>query len=254
MKEQSLSKQDAYFEANIQNIIRFAQNRSSPEFSSFLDERQRMEAQTVLNREKAQNYMFFGGTDNCDRTVLGVFPDSIECKNDYFPIVALEITCKGHESMSHRDCLGSLMGLNIKREVIGDIIVKDNTFIVFVLADIADFIIMNLDKIGRRNVTVAYYDGEPVEKKQEYAEITGTVSSMRLDCVVALLINKSRSIAVQTINAQLVKVNYQDVQNVSKTVNGGDVITIRGKGKFIVADDFKKTKKDRYFITVKKLL
>ncbi|MEG0692446.1 MAG: YlmH/Sll1252 family protein [Oscillospiraceae bacterium] len=248
------TKQDEYFKSNIINMIHFARNRNSPKFSAFLDERQQIIAQEILNASKYSNYKFFGGLENCDRVILGVFPERQPMQNDAFPITSLKLTYSDKNEISHRDCLGSLMGLQIKRESIGDIVVLDTCSILFADNDIADFICLNLDKVGRANVKVTIADGVEIEKKQEYQEITGTVSSLRLDCIIALLLNKSRTVATQTIQANLVKVNYQDEQNVSKQISEGDVITIRGKGKFIVEGPIKKTKKDRCFITINKLL
>ncbi len=247
-------KQDDYLKSNISNIISFAKNRNSPKFSAFLDERQRMIVQEILNALKYSNYKFFGGVKDCDRVMLGTFPEGQPVQEDCFPITTLKLSYSDKNAVSHRDCLGAIMGLQIKRESIGDIIVQDKFAIIFVDNDIADFININLDKVGRANVKVTVTDTIEVQKKQEYQEINGTVSSLRLDCVVALLLNKSRTIAVETIQANYVKVNHQESQNVSKQICEGDVITIRGKGKFIVEGPIKKTKKDRFFITINKLL
>ena len=248
------TKQDEYLKSNISNIIHFAKNRNTPKFSTFLDERQQIIAQEILNSLKYHNYKFFGGIENCDRTILGVFPEYQTMETDIFPITALELTYSDKNGISHPDCLGSLMGLQIKRESIGDIIVSDKSAILFVDTDIADFIRFNLDKVGRASVKVAVVDTIDVDKKQEFQQITGTVSSLRLDCIVALLINKSRTIATQTIQSNLVKLNYQDTQNVSKQIVEGDTITIRGKGKFIVMGPIKKTKKDKCYVTINKLV
>lgn len=254
MKDKISTKQDEYFKSNISNIINYVKFRNLPKFSSFLDERQVIIAKEILKSLKCENYKFFGGVNNCDRVILGVFPDGQAVDEDYFPITALKLTYSVKNEISHRDCLGSLMGLQIKRESVGDIIIQDNFAIVFVSDDIADFVTINLCKVGRSNVSISICDTFDIVKKQEFKEITGTVSSMRLDCIVALLLCKSRTIAVQTIKANLVKLNYQDIQNVSKIINIDDVITIRGKGKFIVEGPLRKTKKDRCFIKINKLI
>ena len=243
------NKQDEYLKSNIKNMVHFTQNRNSAKFSAFLDERQQMIATEILNSLNCSDYEFFGGTDQCDRVMLGIFP---EHQSRDFPITPLELIYSEKNTISHRDFLGSLMGLQIKRESIGDIIVSDKITILFVDTDIADFITLNLDKVGRANVKVRIAQTIDIENKQTFEEITGTVSSLRIDCVVALLLNKSRTIATQTIQSNLVKVNFQDVQNISKQVSEGDTITIRGKGKFIVVGPMKKTKKDKYYITINK--
>lgn len=248
------AKQDDYLKSNISNMISFARNRNSPKFSTFLDERQRQIAQEILNSSRFDHYRFFGGIDNCERVILGVFPEGADALAQSFPIVPLTLAYSQKNKVSHRDCLGSLMGLQIKREAVGDIVVEDSFAIVFVDEDIAEFILQNLSKAGNATVSVSVSQSVEVEKKQEVQVLTDTVSSLRLDCVVAFLLSKSRTIAAQTIGANLVKVNHQETQNVSKQIGEGDVITIRGKGKFILQSPIKITKKDRCFITVNKLL
>ncbi|MEG1996622.1 MAG: YlmH/Sll1252 family protein, partial [Oscillospiraceae bacterium] len=183
-----------------------------------------------------------------------VFPEFIKPQEQLFPIKALKIKYSKNYELNHRDFLGSLMALQIKREVIGDIVVSEDCAVVFVREDIAQFIITNLKKIGNVGVSVDYCDGTQVVKKQEFTQIKGTVSSMRLDCIVSLLMNKSRTNAVSAINARMVKVNANECENVSFTVKEHDVIAIKGYGKFIVKEEITKTKKGKLFISVDKYL
>lgn len=256
MKNTDQAKLDEYFKSNINNLISFAKNKFEVRFSAFLDERQQLIATELLNAARFKSYEFFGGMGNCERIKLGVFPETELPDEALFPIKPLMVTFsdKLATALSHRDFLGALMGLQIKREAIGDILIEDNHAIIFADNDIAEFILLNLDKVGKIGVRVTYAVDINIEKKLSYEEITGTVSSMRLDCIVALLLNKSRTIAVEAIEKGLVKLNCIDVQNISKQINSGDVIVIRGKGKFIVGNDIKKTKKDRLFITINKLV
>lgn len=247
-----LKKQDDYLKSNISNLILAVRGSDRPRFTSFLDERQQVLAHGLLNHYRCENSLLFGGAEECGRKMLGVFPDGMESERGLFPIAVLRVDFWSKEPvvLTHRDYLGALMGLQIKREVIGDILTDEMGAFLFVSADIADFVRLNLDEVGRASVKVAQHKGEISIKPQEFDEITGTVSSLRLDCVCALLMKKSRSIASRTIESGLVRVNYLETENVSKQLSGGDVISIRGMGKFILTNEIRSTKKERNLITV----
>ena len=109
---------------------------------------------------------------------------------------------------SHKDILGAAMGLKIKREYIGDIIIDNNSAFIICHKNIADIIIEELHGIKRSTVSFEYYD-EPLKYIREYSEIrTATVASLRADSVVAALLNKSRTEAVKHIKQGNVKINH----------------------------------------------
>lgn len=88
--------------------------------------------------------------------------------------------------MSHRDILGSILGLGIERHAIGDIIVKENIAYIIVMKDISDFILTNLVKVGKANVKVAHIDLAQLDiPEPKFKEINTTVPSMRLDCLAS---------------------------------------------------------------------
>lgn len=249
-----LSKKDEYLLSNISNMVDFAYMKNKPQFTDYLDERQQLLAKHRLNKLKFDSYLFYGGTQNCQRAMLGVFPFGEEPSTNSFPIAKIKLEYSEKVELSHRDCLGSLMGLQIERDSIGDIVLTKSFAVIYATYNIASFIQSNLSKIGKANVSVSICEDLDIEITQEYQQIKGTVSSLRLDCVIAMILSKSRGIAVKTIESQLVKVNYFDVSNISHKVNPGDVIVVRGKGKYIVGDNVSVTKKDRFHIIVNKLL
>lgn len=225
-------------------------------FSSFLTEQEKCTAIQILNHYKFSNYSFFGGCNDCERVVLGVFVDYLEPNMEEFPIVAIKIipTDKKNSTISHKDYLGALMGLQLKRDAIGDIICYDDYGIVLVKETLADYILTNLDKVGKNRVTLSIINAQNLEHNNKFKDINGTVSSLRIDCVVAFLISKSRSSATDIIKSGIVTINSIVITTTSKLLKNGDVITIRGKGKFILGEDIKSTKKDRLFITVKQFI
>lgn len=257
MKENSsalLQKQKEYFCSNIHNMTILAEKRWEPRFSTFLDDRLRQMAEEVLRHDRCKNFLFFGGSPDCERVMLGVFPENMEPAKEMFPIAALKLAVKEGQDLSHRDYLGSLMGLQLKREAIGDIVVMEDGAAVFLQDSLASFVRSNLDRIGRRRVSVEELPFEEVQIKREYRPISGSVSSLRLDCIVALLAGKSRTGASELIRAGLVKRNGLEEFQLSRLCEAGDVLTIRGKGKFILGQDFQKTRKDRIYITANQLI
>lgn len=249
LKDQT--KQDEYLKSNIQNLIESANFKGYPRFSHFLDEHEFGIASSVVRKSGYKNFSFFGGTNECDRLMLGIFPDEYQPSDEYFPIVPLKLVFSDKNAkVSHRDVLGSLMGLSIKRETVGDIIVSDGYAIVFADFDIVSFLKLNLDKIGRYNVEIKEPNENEIVKTVSFKEITGTVSSLRLDCVISLIGNKSRTVSAEIIKSGRVRVNSIENENVSSLVKENDVISIKGMGKFVVLGDFRKTKKDRYFLKI----
>ena len=138
--------------ARAEDLAEATLKKDYPSFSGFLD----MKQQTTLKNFKVPGVtpVFFGGYEDAERKVLGFFPDWYEDYSAHFPVKAIEIIPSDTENLTHRDYLGSIMGLGIKRECIGDIIQKDDGAYVFAGDEIIDFLIGNLDKIGHRNVKV----------------------------------------------------------------------------------------------------
>lgn len=198
--------------------------------------------------------MAFGaGHENAVRKVLCVY-------NDYFidswksetGVKCLTFKYRTEDKLTHRDFLGSLMALRLKRETIGDIIIGDGITQIFV-TEIASVHIMNeLCKVGK--VGVSIYDDIPFELDviQEYEDISGTVSSLRLDSILSLSIHQSREKSARLIQALGVQLNYVQVNSVSKELKCGDVFSVKGYGKFILSDVTGFSKKGRIHITVRK--
>lgn len=225
----------------------YSSSYGSESFMGFLNERECSQAVSYLRSHRV-NFTMYGGYVNATRLYIGI--NTNECTSD-FPISVLQIKSKGSKELTHRDFLGSLMGLGIKRECIGDIVtVKSNEAIIFVRDDIAQYIIRELDKVGRESVTVCEYTGDTDSLSNNTEELSLIVTSMRADNFVSACINSSRSEAVSLISSDMVFLNYLQVNKPSQNITEGDIISIRGYGKFIVGEVKGKTKRDRLVIKV----
>ena len=215
-------------------------------YIGFLNERECSLSVSYLSNRRIP-FTVYGGYKNATRVYIGIGDEDM-CS---FPVSVLQIKSKGSKILTHRDYLGSLMGLGIKRECIGDIVtLKDNCAVVFVRDDIADYIIRELDKVGRETVTVCEYTGDTNNLSVKTEELSLIVTSMRADNFVSACINSSRSEAVNLITADMVFVNYIQVNKPSQNISEGDVVSIRGYGKYIVGDMQGRTKRDRMVIKV----
>ena len=198
---------------------------------------------------------FFGGYEEAER-VIACFSsfDTYEIDYDY-PVDIICISAKNKAVFSHRDYLGSLMGLGIKRELLGDIVISDSCAYLFCHREISDFISMNLISIGKNTVTSNIVSQEDIYiPPKQFKEKSVTVSSMRLDCVLSAATGKSRSLSAEMVTKGLVQVNYEYAKSTSSQVNNGDIISIRGFGKMILSTDNTLTKKGRYHIQIKQYI
>ncbi|MBP5581207.1 MAG: RNA-binding protein [Ruminococcus sp.] len=247
---------DKLFAARLRDMVSLCERDGAPVFSSFFDERQCAEAEAWCARNTGSlRYRLWGGYDDARRRMLAVYPDYCE---DYiledFPFVCLTFAYREEDRLSHRDFLGSFMGLQLKRDVIGDIVVTEGTAQAFVTEVAAKLISGSISKIGRVGVKISGDKPFILENAQKFQEISGTVASLRLDCVVGLAAKISREKAAALIRADRAEVNHLPVSSVSHELRGGDVLSIRGYGRFVLSEINGHTKKDRIHIILKKYI
>lgn len=228
-----------------------AEKTGRPFFSDFLSPREAQEAQAAFLGKADVSVSFFGGYDGAER-VVACFG---EAEDEMWPVVPIEIVTKNSSELSHRDCLGTVLSLGIKRSGLGDIVVCGSRAIVFATEALADFISQNITKIGGTGVKLKVLDeADAVVPQRQYKEKEASLSSMRLDCVVSAAAGKSRSCASSLIDKALVFVNYKEITSQSHTVCDGDVVTIRGEGKFLIQTDNRLTRKGRIFVKILKYI
>ena len=160
----------------------------------------------------------------------------------------------GFRSLSHRDWLGSLMSLGIKREILGDITVWDDFHaVVFCQTKSAVYLITELKKAGRDAVRAAPCRlPEGFVPQQQYVSVTGTVASPRADGVVRTLCNVSREEAAAMIQRGLVELNYDPIEKTDVSVTAGDILSVRGYGKFKIDEIGRPTHRGRMHLAARK--
>lgn len=249
--------------AKIEDKARLCSDNSMITNSDFLDMHERSVAASIKKSFGDAKMFFYGGFDDAERNIAVFMPDYIidepsvyfnECPDDD-PIAVIEIEKdKFSSALGHRDYLGALMGLGIKREMTGDIIVSENGCRMAVLAKIAPFIAENLDKAGRGTLKAKIISPS---QALNGAKATGipdsfTVSSMRLDSVVKNAFRLSRGDAADAIESGVVYVNDIECTKPDKKIAEGDKVVFRRKGRIIVSDCSSVSKKGRVIVEVLK--
>jgi RNA-binding protein YlmH len=228
--------------AHAKDKLRISEKRYEPQFTGFCE---RTKA-TVFPEGKV-----WGGYEQAERVMLGFFPEYLPDDNSLFPITAVEISYNPNygKSLAHRDFLGSVTGLGIVREKIGDIIVSEGSAVMFVCSDIADYIITNLERVGHTSVKVKITEDIPDVEKGG-VEKTLTISSLRLDNFVSTAFNISRTKSAELIKGKKTFINHIEALNVSKIISQGDTVTLRGFGRVRLVSVDGRTKKDKILITI----
>lgn len=195
----------------------------------------------------------WGGYENAERCVA-CFGDReyFADKSDY-PIKCIlikPVNQKFADTLSHRDFLGSLMGLGIRREVLGDIIISENKGYLFCLETIADYIVENLTQVKHTTVKCELTDNIPTDVLPQPEKHEIIVSSERLDVIVSTIYKMSRSQVLPIFHTEKVFVNGVVKTSPSTTLNVGDKVSVRGFGRFIYNGVLRRTKKERLVISV----
>lgn len=234
--------------------------------TAFLDERQQNSLSAVSRHRKQEvNTFFFGGYKDAQRQCAVFIPSFFEIDDpaEYFfeneddsPVVLLHLTKdRFSPTLSHRDYLGALMALGIKKEFVGDILPNDDGADVFVLPSVEVFLCENLKQAGRATIKTERVSlAMAADRKENFEEITAFVSSLRLDNFVAAAFSLSRNKAVQKIEKGLVYINGEQCFKIDAKLNVGDKVVLRGSGKTIFFSQNGESKKGRMHITIKKYI
>ena len=240
-------------------------DRGELAISPFLTPREIHYAQKQLCRMGVR-YEFFGGYEDAERKRVYLLPDYmgdvefLQAIDDFgfsSEITAIRISGSGYRNLTHRDFLGSLLGLGLERSVIGDIIVLEDQRVAVAFCDsrIAEFILQALEKVANDKVKTAVVDPAAQQlPKRSFLPISDTVDSPRLDSIVASLCSLSRSKAAETVLDGLVELDFEVEDRPDRTVESGAVISVRGYGKFRIHSVGELTKKGRHRLSADKYL
>lgn len=238
------------------------ERKSIPSATVFLSPREQQMAQTLLNAAGVRSgYVFDGGYEEAERKILIFLPDwAVSASQAEEPagdeLVFLRAAFHGADSsLTHRDLLGSLMGLGVTRERVGDILVSEHSADIVAAPSLREFFLREWDQAGRVKLTVTEISRDRLQVPQAQVKIIrDTVSSLRLDAVVSSAFSMSRGRAAELIAAGRVNLDHMPCLKSDKGVVEGAVITARGFGKARLTAAGGLTKKGRIGITIERYL
>ncbi len=247
-----MDRDDELFLKRIKELAYQADNRGYTTLTDFLNLN---EYNLFVNHIKELpniSYNLWGGYEGADRRRLAFYvADDILLEEYNISVIKISPNnAKFADSLSHRDFLGALISLGIDRGKLGDILIKNNTGYLFVDQAIGLYIVDTLTKIKHTNVSCTLTQLEEVDIAPSYQEIRGTISSVRLDSVLALALKSSRSSISELISGGKVFINSRLITQNSTSLKENDIISVRGHGKFIYCGITNQTKKGRLYATI----
>lgn len=225
--------------------------------TDFLDPRQQFIISTLCSRNGMVNIRFDGGYEAAERKRALIAPDYRDLEYEDAELSVLQVTSqaeKFHE-LDHGDFLGALLGLGIKRDRIGDIHLHDSFCHIVVADQMSQFLDISLRQVHRLHVltdVLSIDKLQPVQQRLE--ELSFTVASMRLDGIASDAYRISRSKIVDPIKAGRCRVNWKAVEDPSAQLQAGDVVSIKGLGRFKVLEVDGVTKKGRIRVKIGKYI
>ncbi len=231
-----LTGEDRLTLAKVLDKAEQAENRNIPTFTDFLSPRQRSQAVELLRLAgiSESSHVPQGGYEGAERQVLLFLPDWLE-----------------EEKLTHRDLLGSLMGMGVVREKIGDILVAPDSADLLVLEGVADFLLQSWDSAGRAKLSVSAIEPDNLHiPTVQRREVRDTVSSLRLDAVASSGFRLARGKAAALIESGKVQLNWRECVKPDKLLEAGDVVSARGFGKFELSEVGGLTRKGRISIVL----
>ncbi|MFC7372095.1 RNA-binding protein [Fictibacillus iocasae] len=215
--------------------------------TDFLNPREQFILQQVIGNHPDVSLSFWGGSSYSERKRALIHPPFVPAENEDFSITCFEVNYPAKfVKLEHKDILGALMNLGVKREKYGDIVISGETIQLSAASEIAGYLRLSFEKAGRASVTLNELEpGMFLGAREEYTEKNGTVSSLRLDAVMSEMYSISRSKASALIAGGKVKVNWRQVENTSFELEGGDYVSVRGYGRSKLFSIDGQTKKDK---------
>lgn len=244
-----VNEDEKLFVSRIRDLVRQASARHCMRFSPFMNLREKSLAEGVVLSEKSIMTCFYGGDETSERVMLGISQNELMPWD--FPITRLDFTFNG--TLSHRDVLGALLGLSIAREKTGDIFIAPNAFCIFLCDNIADFVKENLFEVGRERVKFSqtYLD---IPLSRRFEERTDTIASKRIDNVVSAIANISRNKAAEMIGRGFASINHLQVTKPDFETEEGDMLSLRGSGKYIIDGLSDLSRKGRIILKYRKYI
>jgi RNA-binding protein YlmH len=251
---QHFRKEEHWFIDQVFEWKRMVEGQYHPKLTHFLDPREQEIVRSIIGRHDDVQVAFFGGSEFVERKRALLYPSYFHPEEEDFQLTLFSVQYPSKFfTIEHRQVLGALMALGVKREKFGDILIKDQVVQFVVAKEIAPFVQMHLTAVGKATVTLKE---EPLSNilliEERWEGDTLTVSSLRLDAILAQCFRLSRQSVQTLIESGLAKVNWKIVEQAHFECREGDVLSLRGYGRCKLQSIDGKTKKEKWRITVGK--
>lgn len=246
--------EDRVLFARLYDRLAGAEQKNIPGVTCFLSPREQVLTKRML---PDLDLRFFGGHENAERTICCWLPEYLDESWlwEEGPVAAVRASYFEKDQLTHRDFLGGLMGVGIKRETVGDIYVGAGSCDFLVIREMLPYVLDNFLSAGRTKLHLEEIplDGLHVPKVT-VKEIKDTVSSLRLDSIVGSGFNMARGKAAALIEAGKVSLNDLPCLKGDKLLSVGDKVSARGFGKVVLSQVGGRTKKDRISIVLQRFI
>jgi RNA-binding protein YlmH len=246
-----LTPEAEVFLSRLEDKANIVLRRHIEQVTEFVDPYLRKCGFQFLRKFSDLNFACFGGVHDAERQRIVICPEFLEPEESMAQVCLVKFKGKlQHIDYSHRDFLGALLGQGIKREKVGDLFIIEEGFVAVLSNDIADFLLFEPLKIKGVPLTAEILENQGWEPPiQPEKIINTTVSSLRLDTVVAHGFGISRAKVTDFIKGSKVKVNWQVIEDIDYHCAENDIISFRGKGRIKIKTIGGKTNKGRLKIT-----
>lgn len=266
------SKEEQMLFKHFGDMIQMSYQRGIPVFSDFIGLHETELVYQALSErypslsEVSYPMAVYGGYPEAERKIVCFLPDSFypAPEPEDYPLDCIRIAPVNRrfsDPLTHRDFLGTVMGLGLERDQIGDIIVKQEgsegnkmpAGYLFCKNNKSE-LLLDITRIRHTTVTAEVVDAGDLDQIQEYKDITGNVSSLRLDAILAVAVRTSRSQGLQLIRDGNIYINGKCCTENARQLSDGDILSVRGYGKYRFLHNGSRSKKGRYQITVKQYI
>ncbi|WOC31324.1 MULTISPECIES: YlmH/Sll1252 family protein [Caproicibacterium] len=249
-----MDTEDTVLQAKIRDAVRLAQNGGGAHFVGFLDERGAALAKAAAAAERFSDYLLWGGFAEAERVCFGAFPTWMPPSAEAFPIQTVTADYRSCDKLTHRDFLGTLLAAGVSREVVGDILPEAGRCVFFLRRETADFLLTQIEKVGRVGVKFSMGARLPLPPAHTYAPFSATVASARLDCVAAACLGLSRGKTLELLRSGAVQVDHVSTVDADFPVHDGALLSVRGKGRFRIDAVSQPTAKGRLRLKGRKFI
>lgn len=254
-----MQKEELLTEKRFLELSRLAYSRDIITYSDFLNLNELNILHTLSKAELYTSFITFGGYDQAERQMAAFLPDALYLRGEEpnYPFVIMSVRPlneKYADDLNHRDYLGAILNLGIDRSKIGDVLIEEKLAYLFLHSSLQEFLQEELTRIRHTTVMAVPVSLNAFVYAPRYEEIKGTVASVRLDSLLSLAFSSSRSRLTGLIEGAKVFVNGRLITTNSYKVQEGDIISVRGMGKFQYNGVITSTKKNRLMISVNKYL